>query len=403
MHRSFGLASISTLALSTFLSCFSVAQEVKTAEPPPLPSTINPTGTWKWEQSFGERKSERQITLVFEDGKLTGVYGNSTVPDSSGRRGAFGRGFDAKTDIANAKLHGDKITFDVTRQFGPNEFTTKFAGVISGDEIAGMTSVDFRGNIRESPWMASRVATVSTPIPAPVNHVAQPRNDANSKEAHRQLLEKTKQGTIDVYFQGDSITRRWGATDYPLLLKHWQKAFHGWNAANFAWGGDNTHHILWRMQNGELDGLSPKVFCLQAGANNLPWRGAADESHVNDVVDGIRAIIAEFRKRHPDVPIVLTAMFPRDQNPALGSTIDTINNQLEQISKSDRTLHWININPELVDSDGKLLPEVSSDGIHLEHAGYDVWGKALQALLVELLGPPGGSDNAPPPTGNPGR
>ena len=33
--------------------------------------------------------------------------------------------------------------------------------------------------------------------------------------AHRQLLEKRTQGKIDVYFMGNSITRRWGATDYP--------------------------------------------------------------------------------------------------------------------------------------------------------------------------------------------
>ena len=155
-------------------------------------------------------------------------------------------------------------------------------------------------------------------------HTPQPRNDANSKEAHKQLVAKTKLGQVDVYLQGDSITRRWGATDYPELLAHWKKSFHGWNAANFG-GGDNTHHMLWRMQNGELEGVSPKVVCLQAGANNLPWNGAANESHVTDVVQGIEAIIAEFHSRNPKVPIVLTAMFPRDQNPALAPTISAIN------------------------------------------------------------------------------
>ncbi len=62
-------------------------------------------------------------------------------------------------------------------------------------------------------------------------HAAWERTDENSREAHRQLVTKAKQGTIDVYFQGDSITRRWGATDYPQLLDHWKKSFYGWNAA----------------------------------------------------------------------------------------------------------------------------------------------------------------------------
>jgi hypothetical protein len=45
-----------------------------------------------------------------------------------------------------------------------------------------------------------------------------PRTDANSITAHNDLLGKKTQGRIDVYFVGDSIVRRWGATDYPDLL-----------------------------------------------------------------------------------------------------------------------------------------------------------------------------------------
>lgn len=228
------------------------------------------------------------------------------------------------------------------------------------------------------------------------------RTDANSQAAHQQLVAKTKEGRIDIYFQGDSITRRWGATDYPDLLAHWQASFFGWNAANFAWGGDNTHHMLWRMQNGELEGLSPKVVCLQAGANNLPWTGRANQSQIDDVVVGVQAIIAEFRSRYPKIPILLTAMFPRDQNAELAGAITTINEQLKQIADADATIRWININNHLVDANGNLLADVSSDGIHLEKAGYEVWAKALQPVLQEILGPPADSDNAPSPTGNPG-
>jgi lysophospholipase L1-like esterase len=233
-------------------------------------------------------------------------------------------------------------------------------------------------------------------------HAAWRRDDTNSREAHKQLVAKTKQGKIDVYFQGDSITRRWGASDYPTLLAHWKKTFHGWNAANFAWGGDNTHHILWRMQNGELDVVSPKVICLQAGANNLPRRGPAKAKHVDDVVGGIQAIIDAFRTRFPDVPIVLTAMFPRDQNGELADTIDAINQNLESISQADDRIHWININRQLVGSAGKLLPSVSSDGLHLEQRGYEIWATALRPVLKQILGPPAQLDHAPPPSGNPG-
>src|SRR5688500_19574712 len=86
-----------------------------------------------------------------------------------------------------------------------------------------------------------------------------PRTARNSQIAHEQRLEKARRGRIDVYFAGGSITRRWGALDYPEFLAHWRQMFFGWNAANFGWGGDRVEHILWRMQNGELDSVNPKV------------------------------------------------------------------------------------------------------------------------------------------------
>ena len=70
-----------------------------------------------------------------------------------------------------------------------------------------------------------------------------PRTDQNSLAAHAELVEKAKSGRIDVYFVGDSITRRWGALDYPELLANWTSNFFGWNAANFGWGGDRVQNI----------------------------------------------------------------------------------------------------------------------------------------------------------------
>src|SRR4051812_30292534 len=50
------------------------------------------------------------------------------------------------------------------------------------------------------PADVSEVASTAQPIP---------RTDANSRRAHEQLVEKAKKDGIDVYFLGDSITRRW--------------------------------------------------------------------------------------------------------------------------------------------------------------------------------------------------
>src|SRR5690349_23975492 len=62
-----------------------------------------------------------------------------------------------------------------------------------------------------------------------------PRTDRNSQLAHEQLVEKARRGGIDVYFEGDSITRRWGTSDpqYREFLDNWRRNFFGWNAADF--------------------------------------------------------------------------------------------------------------------------------------------------------------------------
>jgi len=241
-------------------------------------------------------------------------------------------------------------------------------------------------------------ATLRAPRSA---HAPVERRDPNSRIAHQQLIAKMKQGTIDIYFEGDSITRRWGATDYPKLLAHWRRHFHGWNAANFGWGGETTHNILWRLQNGELDGVSPKVIVLQAGTNNLPWIGPAPDAAIGDVVGGIKAIVATFREKAPGATIVLTALFPRPQNKALAPAIGQINEQQARLADGNK-IRLVNINDQLTDHNGDLLPGVSDDGLHLQEAGYDAWAAALKPIFTELLGSPSGTDMAPPPTGDPG-
>lgn len=249
-------------------------------------------------------------------------------------------------------------------------------------------------------WMDALWAAHTTEKAARETHRAIERRDPNSQTAHEQLLAKTKQGKIDVYFAGDSITRRWGALDYPKLLQNFRRNFNGWNAANFAWGGDNTHNILWRLQNGELEGVTPKIVVLQAGTNNLPWRRAADDSHIDDVVQGIEAIIDEFQYQTPESQIILTAVFPRTQNMALTPAITKINERLRTLADEKKT-RFLNINNKLADSTGKLLPGISSDGLHLDERGYQIWADALKPLFTNIVGPPAKEDHAPPATGDP--
>jgi lysophospholipase L1-like esterase len=225
------------------------------------------------------------------------------------------------------------------------------------------------------------------------------RADRNSHIAHQQLLTKAKTGGIDVYFEGDSITRRWGALDYPDFLTHWTKSFYGWNAGNFGWGGDRTENILWRLDNGELDGVNPKVIVILAGTNNV-GKEPGDEAKAADVARGVSAIIDACRKKAPAATIVLTAVFPRNDNPAVMPTIDRINARLAKMADG-KSVRFLDVNSKLADSKGVLFEGMMGDGLHLTLKGYEVWAAGLSPLLQELLGPKAATDHAPPPTGDP--
>jgi len=245
-------------------------------------------------------------------------------------------------------------------------------------------------------WANRLLHHAPPPVPADQPRM---RADRNSHLAHQQLLAKAKSGGIDLYFLGDSITRRWGATDYPDFLAHWTRTFHGWNAGNFGWGGDRTENILWRLSNGELDGVNPKVIVLLAGTNNV-GQEPGDEARVADVTRGLRAIVDACRKKAPAATIVLVALFPRNDNPAVMPTIARINANLAKMADGE-SIRFLDVNARLADANGTLFEGMMVDGLHLSLVGYEVWAQGLTPILTELLGPPAATDHAPPPTGDP--
>ena len=171
---------------------------------------------------------------------------------------------------------------------------------------------------------------------APPADQPSPRTDTNSQLAHAQLLEKARKGRIDVYFLGDSITRRWGTSDeqYKAFFENWRQNFFGWNAANFGWGGDTTQNILWRLSNGELDDVNPKVIVLMAGTNNVGNRSpqGAEDPRAADTARGIKAILDLCRRKAPRATIVLMGITPRNDNAAVMPIIDEINERIAKFA-----------------------------------------------------------------------
>ena len=219
----------------------------------------------------------------------------------------------------------------------------------------------------------------------PDQPVLRERTDANSQLAHEQLLAKAKQGRIDVYFEGDSITRRWGATDYPQLLENWKKNFFGWNAADFGWGADRVENILWRLENGELDGVNPKVIVLLAGTNNVgnqvPPEGVemrGRECDEGPAGGGARdAVEGPERRHHPDGDLSPQRQYGGDA----GDRQDQ--RQSGARWRDGAKIRYLNINDKLADGDGKSSRrhDERRDKLHPTLKGYQVWADALKPHL----------------------
>jgi platelet-activating factor acetylhydrolase IB subunit beta/gamma len=66
-------------------------------------------------------------------------------------------------------------------------------------------------------------------------------------------VDETKLWEPEVLFIGDSLIRNLAYTEM------WKNVFVPMHPLNFGIGGDQTQHVLWRVLNGELEHIKPKV------------------------------------------------------------------------------------------------------------------------------------------------
>ena len=87
----------------------------------------------------------------------------------------------------------------------------------------------------------------------------------------------------------------------------WTKYYADRNALNLGFSGDRTENVLWRLQNGEIDGIAPKLAVIMIGTNNTGHRSDPPEQ----IAAGVQAILSELQQRLPDTKVLLLAIFPR--------------------------------------------------------------------------------------------
>jgi lysophospholipase L1-like esterase len=151
-------------------------------------------------------------------------------------------------------------------------------------------------------------------------------------------------------------------------------------AANFGIGGDRTQHVLWRLQNGELDGIEPKVVMLMIGTNNM------GQDSAEQIAEGVTAVVKEINKRSPKTKVLLLGIFPRGNKPGMiRDKIKDCNMIIAKLDDGGKTVKYLDIGGKFLEPDGTLPPEIMYDYLHLTEKGYQIWADAVKAELEKLV------------------
>lgn len=202
-----------------------------------------------------------------------------------------------------------------------------------------------------------------------------PRHEQKRLEA-RTIAEKG--GKIDLLFIGDSITQGWEGDGAPV----WQKYYANRNAFAIGFGGDRTENVLWRLQHGAVENMSPKVVVLMIGTNNT---GHRYENPIYTAA-GIKKILAELQVRLPNSKVLMLAIFPRDEQPNGG--LRQINKGVNEIIKNyadNKRVFFADINSVFLTKEGVLSKDIMPDVLHPNEKGYSLWAEALEPYLQKLM------------------
>ena len=210
-----------------------------------------------------------------------------------------------------------------------------------------------------------------------------PRNGGPA-QMHQDFVALAKKGGIDVLFLGDSITDFWRSRGKAV----WDKNYAGLHAANFGISADRTQHVLWRLNNGEVDGIKPKVVVLLIGTNNTGVEtNGSPRNTTAEAIEGVTKVVQTLRTKLPESKILLLAVFPRadPKGPPPGSTqIKEVNAGLAKLDDG-KFIRFLDIGPKFLESDGTFSKEIMPDLLHPSEKGYEIWAAAIKQPLADLL------------------
>jgi beta-glucosidase len=207
-----------------------------------------------------------------------------------------------------------------------------------------------------------------------------PRPDAWWMQRHESMNARVKQGHVDLLFIGDSITHGWEGDGKDV----WSKFYGKRNAVNLGIGGDQTQHVLWRLDHGNIDGISPKLAVLMIGTNN------AGGNTPEEIAAGVTAIVERLRTKLPQTKVLVLAIFPRGPNNEDHlRQVNTKTNAIIEKLADGKDVFYLDIDPKFLAADGTLSTDIMPDLLHPNAKGYKIWAEAIEPMVKKLMGEEG--------------
>lgn len=207
-----------------------------------------------------------------------------------------------------------------------------------------------------------------------------PRTDAGWSDRQMLLNKRAAEAgnKCELIFIGDSITQGWEGAGKQVWADHYAK----YNAVNLGIGGDRTQHVLWRLDHGNLEGLSPKAAVVMIGTNN----SNGEDNTVEQIAEGVRAIVQKLREKLPNTKVLLVAIFPRGENPnpQPGKVLQV--NQIIRKMADRESVIWVDFGDKLINDQGQIPHDLMHDYLHVTEKGYQIWADSIERPLNRALG-----------------
>jgi len=245
-----------------------------------------------------------------------------------------------------------------------------YVGLPACSQLKKVTTTVTYDNVSIPVWRSTNGSRQITSRPNPRWH-----KDPWLKR-HNAFNKRVMQGNVGMLMIGDSITHWWDRDG----KKVWDHYYAKRNAVNLAISGDRTEHVLWRLENGNIDGISPKIAVLMIGTNN--HMSSPPEITARD----IRLIVKKLRTNLPETKILVLGIFPRGSADDDGARqINMKVNRLIEDIGDGNWVHYLNIDHAFLKG-RRLRSELFPDGSHPNENGYAAWAAAMEPVLAKLLG-----------------